>query len=86
MQKYIVINSHSAEECEPMEVAMSHLPAHLEGQDFLCTCPEGPHGFYMVLEGDTAETVIAGLPPEWRRGTEAYPVEIFQLARRAPEA
>ena len=84
MQRYLVVNSHTAEECEPMETAMYHLPAHLEGKDFLCTCPEGPHAFYMVVEGDTAEEVIAGLPPEWRRGTMAYPVEIFQLAPRTP--
>jgi hypothetical protein len=84
MQRYFVINSHSAEECEPMEVAMDRLPAHLEGQEFICTCPEGPHAFYMILEGDTAEEVIAGLPREWRAGTEAYPVEIFRLASRTP--
>ena len=84
MQTYVVINRHSAEECEPMEAGMYHLPRHLEGKEFLCTCPEGPHGFYMVVEGDTAEEVIGGLPPEWRPGTEAYPVEIFELARRTP--
>lgn len=82
MQKYLVVNRHVPEECEPMQTAMYHLPAHLEGKDFLCTCTEGPHGFYMVVEGDTAEEVIAALPPEWRRGSEAYPVEIFQVARR----
>jgi hypothetical protein len=88
MQKYLVSNNHGAEECESwhrrVEAGMSHLPVHLEGTDFLCTCPEGPHAFYMVLEGETAEEVIAGLPPEWRTGTEAYPVEIFRLAPSTP--
>ncbi len=69
-----------------MDVGMEHLPGHLVGQEFICTCPEGPHGFYMVLEAETAEEVIQGLPPEWRRGTEAYPAEIFNLApRQQPE-
>lgn len=65
-----------------MEVALEHLPAYLEGRDFLCTCPEGPHGFYLVVEGETAEGVIRALPPEWRRGSEAYPLEIFRLSSR----
>ena len=65
-----------------MDAAMSRLPAHLEGKEFFCTCPEGPHGFYMFLEGETAEQVVQSLPPEWRRGTAAYPVEVFYLERQ----
>lgn len=84
MQKYLVVNFHPAEDCVPMEAGLDHLPTHLEGKDFLCTCPEGPHAFYMVVEGDTAEDVIVGLPSEWRPGSNAYPVEIFPLARRTP--
>lgn len=82
MSRYIVVNKHQPEECEPMEQGMKSLPAHLEGAEFLCTCPEGPHGFYMLLEGETAEDVVSGLPPEWRRGTVAYPVEGFILRRQ----
>ncbi len=82
MPRYIVINHHEPQDCEPMDAAMKHLPAHLEAQDFYCTCPEGPHGFYMFLEGATAEEVIQSLPPEWRRGTSAYPVETFTLHRQ----
>jgi hypothetical protein len=33
----------------------------------------------MVLEGDSAESVIVGLPPEWCPGTRAVPLEIFKL-------
>jgi hypothetical protein len=33
----------------------------------------------MLLEGETAEGVIQALPPEWRRGSTAYPAEIFSL-------
>lgn len=62
-----------------MEVALEHLPPRLHSQNFYCTCPEGPHGFYMFLEGETAEEILQGLPPEWRPGTQAYPVEVFRL-------
>jgi hypothetical protein len=79
MGSYIVVNSHTPEECEPMEVVIDHLPVHLRGQDFICTCAEGPHGFYMLVEGQTAEQVIQGLPSVWRKGSAAYPVEIFHL-------
>jgi hypothetical protein len=33
----------------------------------------------MVLEGDSSESVIAGLPVEWRPGARAIPLEIFKL-------
>lgn len=82
MPLYIVTNRHEPEDCEPMDAGIRHLPVHLEGKEFYCTCPEGRHGFTMFLEGDSAEDVIRGLPPEWRRGTAAYPVEIFRLRRQ----
>lgn len=80
MQHYIVVNQHPAEDCEPMEAGLRNAPSHLDGLDFYCTCPEGPHAFYLVVEGETAETVIRGLPPAWRPGSTAYPVEIFPLS------
>ena len=79
MGAYIVVNRHEPKECEPMEAAMNHLPQHLRGKDFICTCAEGPHGFYLMVEGNTAEQVVQALPAEWRKGTAAYPVEIFRL-------
>lgn len=80
MQKYIVVNRHAPEECEPMEAGLRHVPPQLNGADFYCTCPEGPHAFYLIVRGETAESVIGGLPQEWRRGSEAYPVEVFPLS------
>ena len=79
MASYIVVNNHAPEECEPMEAAIARLPEHLRGRTFICTCPEGPHGFYLLVEGETAEGVIRGLPPEWRKGSTAYPAEVFSL-------
>ena len=78
-QRYIVINRHTPEECEPMDAGLDRLPEHLKGQDFICTCPYGEHGYYMLLEGESSEDVIQGLPPEWRPGTRAVPIEIFKL-------
>lgn len=79
MGLFSVVNEHSVEDCEPMEDVMERLPPLVRGKDFYCTCPAGVHGYVMYLEGDTAEEVIAGLPPEWRKGTRAIPVEVFKL-------
>jgi hypothetical protein len=57
---------------------MNHLPDHLQGKDFYCICPCGEHGFYMILEGESSDAVVKGLPPEWRPGTWALPLEIFR--------
>lgn len=80
MATYLIINQHRPEECEPMEAGMDHLPEHLRGQNFYCTCPYGKHGFYMILEGESAEQVISGLPPELKMGdTRADQLEVFTL-------
>jgi hypothetical protein len=62
-----------------MDAGIEKIGPHLEGRDFYCTCPFGEHAFYMILEGDSSESVIAGLPVEWRPGTRAVPLEIFNL-------
>lgn len=79
MPQYMVVNRHPAEECEPMEAHLARLPTRLRGKDLLCTCPYGVHGFFMVLEGETGEDVIRGLPSEWRKGSQAFQIEIFPL-------
>ena len=79
MARYIVINEHEPERCEPMEAGLDHLPEHLIGLEFYCTCPAGRHGFFLFVEGETAEEVIRGLPVEWRPGSEAFPIESFPL-------
>lgn len=78
-QTYIVINKHSSEECEPMDAGIEKVGDHLKGREFLCTCPFGEHAFYMILEGDSSDDVINGLPPEWRPGTRAIGLETFRL-------
>lgn len=78
-QPYIVLNKHAPEDCEPMDAGIEKIGPHLKGRDFYCTCPFGEHAFYMILEGESSESVIAGLPPEWRPGTRAIPLEVFKL-------
>jgi hypothetical protein len=79
MGLFYVVNRHGLEDCDPMEDVMDRLPPLVRGADFYCTCPAGEHGFVMYLEGDTAEEIIEGIPPEWRKGTRAVPVEVFKL-------
>ena len=80
MAQYIVINEHTSEQCGPMEKDMDKIPDRLRGLDFLCTCPGGVHGYYMVIEGDSSEDVLRALPESMRLGsTKAVPLEIFKL-------
>lgn len=79
MGLFYVVNEHSLAECDSMEGVMENLPPLVRGKDFYCTCPAGIHGYVMYLEGETAEEVMAGIPPEWRKGTRAIPVEVFKL-------
>ena len=78
-RQFFVINRHEPEDCEPMDAGIARVPVAWKGKEFLCTCPAGEHGFYMVVEGDSAEQVMGQLPAEWRPGTRAVPLEIFQL-------
>jgi len=80
MARYMVLNSHTPEECEKMEQDVDKIPAAMKGRDFYCTCPAGEHAYYMFLEGDTAEEVMGILPPSLKLGqTRAVPVEVWQL-------
>ncbi len=80
MARYMVLNSHAPDECERMEEDVDKIPAAMKGSNFYCTCPAGEHAYYMFLEGDTAEEVMALLPPSLKLGqTRAVPVEVWQL-------
>lgn len=80
MTKFMVINEHSADQCEAMEAGLPNLPPHLKGADFYCTCPGGVHGYFMILEGDSVGEVLGDLPEDMRLGsTKALALEIFKL-------
>lgn len=78
-QLYMVLNRHEAEACEPMEAALNYIPEHLRGREFYCSWPYGEHGFMMLIEGDSAEEVVSGLPRELRAGTRAVALELLRL-------
>ena len=80
MARFMVLNSHEAEDCERMEEDVERLPPVLKGQDFYCTCPAGEHAYYMFLEGNTGEEILNTLPPSLKLGrTRAVPVDVWQL-------
>ena len=80
MAQYMVINEHGPEHCDVMEAGIPKLSSELKGTEFYCTCPGGRHGYFMVLEGDSAEEVLALLPEEAKLGsTKALVLEVFKL-------
>lgn len=79
MPPYLVVNQHAPENCHHLEPGMRRPPPHLKGKDFYCPCPYGEHAFYMIVEGETAEEVIGGLPIEWQPGTRATLIDIYSL-------
>ncbi len=80
MARYLVLNTHSPEQCEQMEVDSDKLGAELRGKEFHCTCPAGEHAYYMFVDGDTAEQVLGYFPASFKLGrTRALPVETMQL-------
>ena len=84
-QKYMVVNRHEPDYCEPMEAALTHLPDHLVGQELFCPCPYGEHGYYMILEGESSEAVIEMHPQHQRMVLVEAPDErLAQLADLGP--
>ena len=80
MGRYIVLNTHSAEECEPMEADIGKVGPEIRGKDWMCTCPSGEHAYYIVMEGDSAEQVLSFFPPSLKLGkTRAVPLEIMHF-------
>ena len=80
MARFMVLNTHEAEDCEKMEADVASLPSELKGKDFYCTCPAGEHAYYMFVEGDSAEAVLRLYPASLKLGkTRAVPVDVWQL-------
>jgi hypothetical protein len=78
-QPYMLVNEHDPEGCEPMEAGLARMSDELRGKEFYCTCPFGRHGYFLVVEADSAQHAMEIIPPEWRAGTTALPLEIFKL-------
>jgi hypothetical protein len=78
--QYIIVNKHAPEQCASMEEGLAHLPDLLKGREFLCTCPFGDHGYFIVVEGDSAEDILKAMPESMRLGsTRALALEIYKL-------
>jgi hypothetical protein len=79
-QPYIIVNEHSSQECAAMDAGIPKLPDQWKGTNFYCTCPGGVHGYFIIVEAETAEEVMRLLPTEFHAGrTKALALEIFQL-------
>jgi len=63
--------------------ALGGLPSPFKGHEYFCTCPTGDHGAYVVVDGGSAEEVLAMLPPKYRTGARVIAGEILQLAYSA---
>ena len=82
MASFLIHNRHQAAECpvlyEEYE-AMGGVPALLRGHEYFCTCPTGDHGAYVVVEGASADEVLAMLPPKYRAGTRVIAGQVLEL-------
>ena len=79
-QPYIIVNEHSPEQCEAMEAGIPDIPQQWKGTNFYCTCPGGVHGYFMIVDADSAEDLMRLLPVPFKAGnTKALPLEVFRL-------
>ena len=80
MTSFWISNTHDAGECEAINEALGHVPPALSGTQLHCTCPAGEHAYFMIVEGETPESVLASLPQEFHIGsTRALSVESVTL-------
>ncbi len=82
MASFLIQNRHAAEECQALSdeyEAMGGLPTAFRGHEYFCTCPTGDHGAYVIVDGDSADTVLAMLPSRFRGGASVIAGEILDL-------
>ena len=83
MAQFLIHNRHEPHECQALNEeyeAMDGLPVAFTGHEYFCTCPAGDHGAYVIVDGDSADTVLAILPPKYRGGARVIAGEILDLA------
>ncbi len=82
MASFLIHNRHEPQECQALYEeydALGGLPAAFRGHEYFCTCPTGEHGAYVVVEGPTADAVLAMLPPKYRSGSRVIAGQVLQL-------
>ena len=82
MASFLIHNRHAPEECQTLAEeyeAMGGLPEAFRGHEYFCTCPAGDHGAYVIVDGDSADALLAMLPPRFRSGSRVIAGEILDL-------
>lgn len=77
MATFMITCDHNPEDCEAMskELELLGAPDFIKGRDFYCSCPFGHHAGWIKVEGESKESLLAGLPPIFRSHANAYQIE-----------
>ena len=62
MARFWISNTHEEGQCDEIGKAVGHVPPKLSGTEVYCTCPAGEHAYFMVVDGETPESVLDSLP------------------------
>ena len=81
MATYIITCDHEASECAAIEEELQRLgPAEaIRDKDFFCSCPYGKHAGWVAVEAESAESILASLPPVFGSHANAYQVETVRF-------
>ena len=81
MENFIITCEHRAEECEEMDREMQDVGVAevMKGKDFFCSCPYGHHGGWVAVEGESAEAILASLPPIFRSHATVHKIETIRF-------
>ncbi|MFN2545041.1 MAG: hypothetical protein ABR600_10815 [Actinomycetota bacterium] len=82
MAQFLIHNRHEPAECEVLSQeyeAVGGMPAALDGHEYFCTCPTGDHGAYVIAEADSADSILAMLPPKFRAGSQVIAGEVLDI-------
>jgi hypothetical protein len=76
MPRYIVISSHTAEDCK---MAVKHFREHHAGflSHFEWGCYDNDHTAYLMLDAESHEDALQTVPPLWRNKTRVIQLTHF---------
>ena len=81
MAQFIITCEHDAGECADLDCEMQDVGVAevIKGRDFFCSCPYGYHGGWVAVEGQSADGILASLPPVFRSHAKVYEVESIRF-------